>query len=113
MSHQTYTREYLLNLPTEMRKQYMTQYVGQYVQNIVGAARQGKTSYMIPETLNQGKPMLVHHHVEPWQVPPTQEEIRETLLEKFPGCKIIYEEKWVPTSPTQQELKKGLVVDWS
>jgi len=105
-----YTREYLLNLPAEMRKQYMAQHVGQYVENIVGAAKLGKTSYMIPENSNNPRK---HHYPEPWRAPPTQEEICEALLEKFPDCKITYVEKWVSTGPTQQELKKGLVVDWS
>ena len=91
----------------------MKQYVEQYVQQILGAARLGNTSYMISENSNQGRAMAHSCKIEPWQVPPTQEEIREALLEKFPDCKITYEEKWVSTGPTQQELKKGLVVDWS
>lgn len=110
MSSHTFNREYLLNLPADMRKQHMKQYVEQYVQNILGAARLGNTSYMISDNSNNPRG---HQYPEPWRAPPTQEEIREALLEKFPDCKITYEEKWVSTGPTQQELKKGLVVDWS
>ena len=91
----------------------MKQYIEQYVQHIVGAARQSNTNYLIDMTSQHQKNHIVHYQIEPWQVPPTIEEIRETLLEKFPGCKITYEEKWVSTGPTKQELKKGLVVDWS
>jgi hypothetical protein len=113
MSSHTFNREYLLNLPTDMRKQHMKQYVEQYVHQILGAARLGNTSYMISENSNQGKPIIAHYQIQPWRAPPTQEEICEALLEKFPDCKITYVEKWVSTGPTQQELKKGLVVDWS
>jgi hypothetical protein len=112
MSNQTYTREYLLSLPTQARKQYMLQIVEQYVQNIVAAARSGKTSLMISLADNSNK-AIAHYIAHPWQVYPTVEEIRETLLEKFPECKITYEEKWVETAPGKKELKKGLEVDWS
>ena len=122
MSHRTYTRQDLLDLPIQMRKAHvMTTVTNTYLQPILAAARKGETSYLI-ELASPSLPSLGRNRgvvpqtmlfQEPWQAPLTNQEIQEALLEQFPGCKVTYEEKWMTTAPDRQELKKGILVDWS
>jgi hypothetical protein len=113
---QSYTREDLRALPNMMRKQFLQQMIQQYVDLILGAAKSGNTSIMLDIASDKAG---IHRNMQYQllrtigQSPPTMEEIRETLLEKFPDCTIAYEEKWVDTIPGKRELKKGLTVDWS
>ena len=117
MSNRTYTRQDLLNLPTQMRKAHIRNAANQYVDQILGAARMGKTSYLIvyPVVIHTKNMIDTHSYInqQPWTAPATTEELQEELLERFPGCKVTSEEKWVSTAPDKQELKKGILVDWS
>jgi hypothetical protein len=112
MSSTTYTREFLTNLPIEMRKQYVEQQCREKIQYILGDARNGKTSSLvsIPDVNNRHG----SYSQTPWtKNHPSKEEMAEFFQEKFPDCKISYEEMWVETLPGKKELKKGILVDWS
>ncbi len=107
----SYSRDYLRELPIKMRKQFLEQTIQPYVQQILGAAQNGKSSVMISDQTHKKGAMICN--MAPWQKPPTMEELREALLEKFPDCTITYEEKWVDIAPGRRELKTGITVDWS
>lgn len=104
-----YTREELQNLPKELRKGYLNQVVNRYVQEIINAASNGKTSTVI-EMLIDGKNC---GRIQTWEKTPTYEEMEEILKERFPGCRIAYEEVWVEKDINTRVLKKGIVIDWS
>ncbi len=110
-----YTREHLVTLPIQMRKAHIQNTANQYVEQILGAARMGKTSYLIvyPSVIKNAIGGYSDIHQQPWTAPATTEELQEELLERFPGCKVTSEEKWVSTAPDKQELKKGILVEWS
>ncbi len=113
MSSQKYTREYLTNLPIQMRKQAVQQQSSEKIQFILSEARNGKTSCIvsIPEAPALGRGINMGNST--FQIPPSKEELIELLVETFPDCKITYEEKWVETSPGRKELKKGIEVNWA
>jgi hypothetical protein len=117
MSYPTYSREHLVTLPIQMRKAHIKNAANQYVDQILGAARMGQTSHLIVYPVAMHTKNMIggysHIHQQPWTAPATTEELQEALLEQFPGCKVTYEEKWVSTAPDKQELKKGILIDWS
>ena len=116
MSAQTYSRDALRAMPIEVRKQFLRNSIERYIQKVIGSARVGETSCIIELQKDQRGGILVSNIGGMMNLearPPTIEEIREALLEVFPDCSINYEEKWIQTGPTKQEMKKGLTVDWS
>ncbi len=90
----------------------MNTWVKQYVNGVVDAARLGKTSHLIPYQSPEGTAQI-RPQTLPWMTPPTKEEFLEILQQKFPGCKVSYEEMWVSIAIDKQELKRGILVDWS
>lgn len=130
MSGVIYTNEYLRNLPIKMRKDFVKGYITQYENQVLSAARNGKTSYLIIQDSdncdNNGYNatkrayQIEQHRISmisqgrSWEATaPTQDEIIEGLKEKFPDCTITYQEKWVDLAPDKKELRKGICVDWS
>jgi hypothetical protein len=118
MSSQKYSREYLTNLPIEMRKQYVEQQCQEKIHAILAEARQGKTGTLVsipePPAGKRGTVMYSQNQGTPWcSTPPSKDEMVAFLKETFPDCKITYEEKWIETSPGKKELKKGILVDWT
>lgn len=113
MNTQKYTRAYLTNLPIEMRKQHIAQVCQEYINPILAEARNGNTSCLvsIPDPLKASR---MCNPQQMWSKdPPSKEEMAEFLQERFPDCKVSYEEAWIDTSPGKKELKKGILVDWS
>jgi hypothetical protein len=115
MNPQTYSREALRVMPVGARKGFLKITIDPLVNRILGAAKNGQTSLLLDSSIIfedklQMKSQLYRNLGQPV---PTVEEIREALLEQFPDSSIVYEEKWVQTSPAKQEMKKGLFVDWS
>jgi hypothetical protein len=43
----------------------------------------------------------------------TNEDYISAFKQRFPGCKITYEEKWVDASSNTKHLTKGILIDWS
>ena len=115
MTTQIYSRDELRAMPVEARKSFLKQQIQPFVQQVVGAARNGKTSIMLDVVFGRnGINSSMHAQLfsSIGQAPPSIDEIREALLEVFPDSTIAYEEKWIQTSPGKQEMKKGLTVDW-
>jgi hypothetical protein len=115
MAHyQKYSREQLVNLPIKIRKDFVRQNVDQYINNVVNDAACGKTSSLITirniEHYGRQTCPFIHNTQ---QAMPSNEELIEALQERFPDCKIYYDEKWVSSGPDKQELKKGITVEWA
>ncbi len=109
--NQSYTREQLRTLPNKMREDFLEQTIQPYLQQVLAAAQNGQNSVMLSDKKRNDLGCISYLH--PWMKTPTNDEIREALLKKFPDCTITYEEKWVDISAGKRELKKGLTVDWS
>ena len=113
MNKQSYSAEYLRGLPIEIRKKYLRDSIERFIHVILDVARKGETSVTIPLQKDNRGGILVSNlggvmNME--QHPPSPDELREALLEVFPDCTVVYEEKWIQTS---QEKNQGLTVDWS
>jgi len=107
----SFSAEYLRNLPIQKRKEFVQSSCEQYKQIILQQAACGNTNIFIDQSNNQKKCLVSNSQ---WMnTPPSTEEIIEYLKEKFPDSKIQYEEKWVDISPSNRQLKKGILVDWS
>ncbi len=107
MSVRTYSREYLQAIPQERKKQQVDRIIQGFINDIHTAAAVGLTSYRyVRPTTTVGK-----------SYPPdpvlTDAEIIAGFYERFPGCKVYYEEVWVESAINTKTLKKGIVIDWS
>jgi hypothetical protein len=108
MSLQTYSREYLQNIPQQRKEAAVDRIVQEFKGNLFNAAALGKTSYMYTRSnthraaqCNPPEPIL------------TDAELVAGFFARFPGCNIYYEESWVDTTSNTKTLKKGIVIDWS
>jgi hypothetical protein len=92
MSVQTYSRDYLQAVPQQKKKEQMDKIVQEIIGDIHTAAAAGGTSYRY---VRESSAL-------------TDAEIVAGFFERFPGCKVYYEEAVDHT----KRLKKGIVIDW-
>ena len=109
---QTYSREFLQQIPAERKKQQIDMITRTFVGEVQNQAASGKTSYMCNTQL------LDNYNMNRKRQSPTPPEISiDDLLmgirERFPDCDVNYEETWVDQSNNTKVLKKGIVIDWS
>ena len=139
MSTQSYSRQYLRELPEAHRRQILQGDVfrlfQQMEQRLKAAALKGETRYlhdMSPWMEQQYQQRRVEHQQRVGQAAnfskaeaqllqqkgpdppePPSEELLAGLKEKFPDCAVSFQEDWVETRQGVRELKKGILVDWS
>lgn len=104
---QTYSRSQLQTLSGRPKRDAIKYYIdGEITDNLLKAARQGKTSYFHVEDATMTYSRIYHIIL-------TRDDILDALHNKFPECTISYQENWVDTKVGVRELKKGLMIDWS
>lgn len=122
MSVQIYSRDYLQSIPEERKQKIIDTMVSGFIQYLKEAAAVGGTSYRCDLLVDekgcqrnlfnpQQNRIIARSHSPPPVL--TIEDIISGFQERFPGCKVFYEEAWVATGPNTQTLKKGIVIDWS
>jgi hypothetical protein len=100
MTLQTYSREYLQSIPQQRKQDEIDRIVNKFKTQIFTAAAAGFTSYRY---VRDARPVVVL----------TDAEIIAGFFERFPGCKVYYEDVWVESGKDTKTLKKGIVIDWS
>ena len=108
MSLQTYSREYLQSIPEKRKQEQIDDIVQSFINELRTAAAVGGTSYRYVRPSRDSCAMS-------YPPPPVlnNDDLIAGFQERFPGCKVFYEEVWVATGPNTQNLKKGIVIDWS
>lgn len=92
-------------------RQQVTSVVDSQTQNILKAAQEEKTSFLV-ELVND-------HRATGYDVVVTNEEYLSGFREKFPGCSVELVEEWVDVpnrhrgQPPTRVLKSGIKIDWS
>lgn len=109
MSLQVFSREYLQSIPEKRKQEQIDSIVQGFKIEIQNAAAMGGTSYRYVKS-ERGR---AHAYTHPPPPQLTNEELIAGFKERFPGCKVFYEESWVASSATTQTLVKGIVIDWS
>ena len=109
MSSQRYSREYLQSIPQQRKQEEIDRIVNNFKIQIFTAAAAGFTSYRYLRDDRATQQVGVGHPV----VVLTDAEIVAGFFERFPGCKVYYEEAWVESGKDTKTLKKGIVIDWS
>ncbi len=107
MSIRTYSREYLQAIPQERKKQLVDRIIQGFINDIHTAAAVGMTSYRYV------RPTAMGVNSYPPDPVLTDAELVAGFFERFPGCKVYYEEVWVESGTDTKTLKKGIVIDWS
>jgi hypothetical protein len=114
MNHQSivFTRDYLQSAPEREKQSYINGIVNSFTNELYNAAKMGKKSYMYVRPQKKAGPQI-SFPLPPQPSEITDDELIAGLFERFPGCKIYYEEKWIDTLTDTRVLKKGIVIDWS
>lgn len=107
MSSQTYSREYLQAVPQEVKQKHIDTIVNSFIQRLLNLAASGEKSYTWWRTYVPSSGLIIDTSML------SDAEIVAGFFERFPGCKIYYEEAWVEAGRDTKTLKKGIVIDWS
>jgi hypothetical protein len=95
-----FTRKHFLSFPGQAKQQAIQQICLGVNRDICRVTALGSTSYMYQPRFAPG------------QLKITNDELVEALQRKFAHCGVVYREALVETVQGQQ-LKKGIVIDWS
>lgn len=107
---ETFSRNYLQDLPEMIRKQTIQQAINQITGRVASQvytnARHGKKTYMYDPTNQQ-------YGLNPNQPTVGNDDLVAAFQKKFPGCNVSFQETWIETRQGVKELKKGILIDWS
>ncbi len=109
----TFSREYLQELPEKHRISTIMNEVAFLSQPIVQYATAGRKSYMV-DVGKYTKPLVMNtsiHELVGYKV--TIEDLVEGFKSRFPGCRVEYTEIWEDTKPGIKQQKSGILIDWS
>jgi len=118
--YRIYNRESLQNISKENKRSEANRIVNRFIEQLILESSFGKTSYFFelskyepPSTVVIQKNMIRSEINPRNQCTSPIDELIPYFQERFPDCKITYQEIWFDTTPTTKELKKGIVIDWS
>ena len=109
MNSQTFSREYLQNIPEQRKQQLVDSIVQGFIHQLQNSAAEGKTSYLYEMSMGKGS----FAYSNPTRPVITDDELVQRFQKKFPDCKVTYEEVWVDSGRDTKTLKKGIQIDWS
>ena len=108
----TYSREFLRGYRDQHRRQMVDNHVKCWASDILTSAQQGKMEW----SFNIGKWRQEQERsgfrTHPPTYVPTDADIAEGLLRKFPDCDVEISESWVDTRPGNRELQTRITVSW-
>ena len=119
MSFETFSRAFLQGIPDQRKQQRIDKFIKGFMRELEQNAAEGKTSYRVSvgnnyagmkyyhQPLNMNAGMALDEPVI------TTEDYISAFKQKFPGCRITYEEKWIDASSNTKHLTKGIIIDWS
>jgi hypothetical protein len=115
MSRQTFSRSYLKSLPEDRKQKEIDSLIKEYVDDIKNKAALGETTYWFPlnamiNTDDNFVNARNHGNIA------TQITIGDLVVgfeERFPDCKVSYQENWTERIGSMRYLKKGILLDWT
>jgi hypothetical protein len=103
-------------MPAQNKRNEVNKLLGYFISSLQAAAVKGQTSYLFDLSIIKQRKI----GTEPYNITAPQfqykytiEELLPYFQEKFPDCKLTYEEKWVDVTKDKKILKKGIFIDWS
>ena len=109
---QIYSREFLRGYQDQFRRQMVDQHISQWVGDILTAAQTGALEWSCNMAHWRNKLERFARMTHPPQYVPTNEDIAEGLLRKFPDCDVTISEVWVDIRPGARELQTRVTVSW-
>lgn len=100
MSHYTYSRSYLQELPLERKRDAVNKFISTSIGILLRAAASGSKNYIFE---------MSHLRYEDYPVYPISDMV-QLIQEKFPECTVTYQELGGVGGAL---LKKGVLIDWS
>jgi hypothetical protein len=123
MNSQIFSREYLQSFPELQKQEQIDFIISGFIEQLKRNASEGKTEYRINRdayergvhrnNLHVGSMIGVNTVARQIQERLTDAELIAGLFTRFPGCRIYYDESYLPQSANTQVLKKEIVIDWS
>ncbi len=108
----TYSREFLRGYKDECNRKNVDAWVGQWASEILTKAQQGYTewSYDIGNwRRRQDRGARMTH---PAAYVPSDADLAEGFLRKFPGCDVVFSEDWFEVRAGTRELQTRVTVSW-
>ena len=132
MSFETFSRAFLQGVPDQRKQQCIDNFIKRFIRDLKQNAAEGKTSYRVSlgnnyagmkgdkappslyaETKYYYQPLNYHRGMAIDEPVITNEDYISAFKQRFPDCRITYEEKWVDASSNTKHLTKGILIDWS
>ena len=113
MDNTTYSREFLQGYKDEYRRKMVDNHINRWAGDILTMAREGHTEWSCDIGAwrrGQDRSCLARSH-SPIYVP-TDADIAEGFLRKFPGCDVTISQDWVDIRPGARELQTRVTVSW-
>jgi hypothetical protein len=113
MSNTTYSREFLQGYKDEYRRKVVDQIINQWTGEILTKAQQGcmEWSYDIGAwRRGQDRSCLSKSHSLTYV--PTDADIAEGFLRRFPGCDVAFSEDWIEVRTGTRELQTRITLSW-
>jgi hypothetical protein len=113
MSNTTYSREFLQGYKDEYRRKVVDQIISQWTGEILTKAQQGcmEWSYDIGAwRRGQDRSCLSKSHSLTYV--PTDADIAEGFLRRFPGCDVTFSEDWIEVRTGTRELQTRITLSW-
>ena len=113
MEGQILSREFLRGIPAKIQREKVDRIIKAFYHDLYTTASAGATSYFYNRSLIPDTPPIKTVVTKVYESIMSPDELVPLFKEKFPDCKITYEEQWVNTADNTRVLKKGIRIDWS
>jgi hypothetical protein len=112
MSNTTYSREFLKGYKDECNRKTVDAWVSNWSGEILTKAREGHTEWSCDiGAWRRGQERSVRMTHLPAYVP-TDADLAEGFLRKFPGCDVVFSEDWFEVRTGTRELQTRITLSW-
>jgi len=117
MNNNVFTRQSLLNAPTENKRNEVNNMINQFIGELLRRAGQGQKTYFYDMTNMQfvrnpvGAADIIPVNIQTYSVP--IDEILTMFREKFQDCTVSYQEIWTEGVGGARTVKRGILIDWT
>jgi hypothetical protein len=112
MNNTTYSREFLQGYKDEFNRKTVDYHVNRWAGEILTKAQQGCTEWSCNIGTWRGEQERSSRMTQPPTYVPTNEDLAEGFLRKFPGCDVVFAEEWFEVRKGTRELQTRVTVSW-
>jgi hypothetical protein len=113
MSNTTiYSREFLRGYRDQHRRQTVDYHINRWAGEVLAKAQEGCMEWSCNIGTWRGEQERSSRRAHPPTYVPTNEDLVEGFLRKFPDCDVTISQDWVDIRPGARELQTRITVSW-